>query len=213
METNNYQLFCNQLNEAVHKFSNLSIKEKNGRKILRGVLDIENDISEVVGSFLIEIHYNQGFPKRFPLLFEVGDLIPKDPDWHKYTNESCCITVEADEILKCKLGISVTEYIENFAIPFLANFLFRKANGYYKNGEYSHGKSGTNEFYSKLLKTDNKEIWRRFYQLAFGKVKFDNDRNKKCFCGSNLKFKKCHLIIFETLEAIGEVQVAKDIYS
>lgn len=210
METNNYQLFCEQLNAAVQKFPNLSIKERNGLKILKGILDIENDISEVVGSFLIEIHFRQGFPHRFPLLFEVGDSIPKNPDWHKYSNESCCITVEPDEILKCKSGISVIEFIENFTIPFLANFLFKKANGYYKNGEYSHGLPGTNEFYSQLLKTNDKEDWKQLYFKAFNKIKFDRSRNNKCFCESGLKFKNCHLPIIETLTRIGEEQIIKD---
>lgn len=162
---------------------------------------------------MIEVHCAKGFPLRFPILYEVGDVIPKHPDWHKYNDESCCITVEPDEVLKCKHGISVLEFVEQHAVPFLANFIYRTAVGSYKNGEYSHGQPGLEEFYTDLLRTDDKAQWIKYFQYTFKNEKFDNDRNKLCFCGSNKKYKKCHRMIFDELRAIGEVQVLKNFNS
>lgn len=210
LEANNQKLFEEQLEAVLQCSPNLSIKEKNGLKYLKGVLDVQNKANEVVGSFLIEVHYAVGFPLRFPTLYEVGGLIPFDPDWHKYSDASCCITVEPDEILKCKHGISVLKFITEQALPFLANFIYRKAEGKYKNGEYSHGQLGNKEFYSELLKTNDKALWIDYFEYSFNNKRFDDDRNKLCFCGSNSKYKKCHEKAFYTLRSIGEKQVLSD---
>ena len=210
MKTNNQNNFQEQLKAVIRKYPNLAIKEKNGCNYLKGILDIYNDKFEVVGNFLVEIHYKEGFPFRFPTLYEVGGIIPHHPDWHKYNDGSCCITVEPAEILKCKHGITVLEYIEQQAIPFLANFIHRKVIGFYKNGEYSHGPSGLVEFYSGLLKTSDRELWVKYFKYTFRNENFDDSRNKLCFCGSNKKYKRCHLMIFETFQSIGELQVLKD---
>jgi hypothetical protein len=206
----NRKLFEEQLEAVLQCYPNLTIKEKNGAKYLKGVLDVVNQANEVAGSFLIEIHYAVGFPLRFPILYEIGGLIPFDPDWHKYGNASCCITVEPDEILKCRLGISVLRFINEQAVPFLANFLYRKAEGKYKNGEYSHGPSGHEEFYAELLKTSDKSLWLDYYECTFNSKKLINDRNKPCFCGSNIKFKMCHDVVLYTLRNIGKRQVLSD---
>ena len=51
MITENYKPFCNQLDSVIKKFPNLMITELDGVKALKGILDIENEYNEVVGSF------------------------------------------------------------------------------------------------------------------------------------------------------------------
>lgn len=210
LEVTRQKLFEEQLKEVRQHYPNLAIKEKNGKKYLKGVLDVQNKSNEVAGSFLIEVHYANGFPFRFPTLYETGGSIPNNPDWHKYNDGSCCITVEPDEKLKCKHGVSVLEFIKKYAVAFLANHIYRRATGMYKNGEYSHGLPGLEEFYVDLLKTNNKELWHTYFKRTFRNEKFDDARNKPCFCGSGKKYKNCHLQAFNTLRAIGEANVLND---
>src|SRR6202008_2239035 len=113
-------------------------KDENGISILKGVLDIPNDHNEIVDSFLIEIHFVKCFPYCFPVLYEIGGRIPDEADWHKFQDGSCCITVAPDEKLKCKNGINVSQFIRQHAIPYFANYLYKKITTKYKNGEYSH---------------------------------------------------------------------------
>lgn len=87
-------------------------------------------------------------------MFEPGGDIPQDADWHKNNDGSCCITVGPDEIEKCWYGITVTDFIVRYAIPYLANQIFRKQTGYYKNGEYAHGRQGLIQYYISLQKKD-----------------------------------------------------------
>ena len=207
---NNYKLFCRQLNEAIHKYPNLQIKELNGLKYLKGILDVPNNEGIIVGSFLIELHFNKGFPQRFPLLFETGGAIPNEADWHKYQNSGCCITVTAKEILLCKNGLSVIDFIETHAIAFFANFIYRRITGEYKNGDYGHGIIGLYQFYTNLLKTNNPNLWLQYFKNVFRNLSFNNKRNDPCFCNSGKKFKVCHDVVFDTLLEIGEKQILED---
>lgn len=203
--------FLNHLEQAVVQFPNLRILEEGGGNCyLRGVLDIPDDDGDVAGSFLIEIKRSKGFPFRFPYLFEVGGDIPNEADRHKYPDSSCCITVWTDEILKCKHGINVVEFIQNFAIPYFANQIYFKKEGKYKNGEYAHGVKGIEQFYSTLMKTSNKDRWVTYFKYAFRGQKIESGRNDICLCGGPLKFKNCHLRVLDTLRQIGEEQVLKD---
>jgi hypothetical protein len=93
MESSSLKRFESDLFEVRKEFPNLQIKEKNGQKYLKGILDIKTNHGLITKSYLIEIHYSPGYPHRFPRLFEVGGEIPNEPDYHKYTNGSCCLTL------------------------------------------------------------------------------------------------------------------------
>lgn len=211
MGAKSYAAFCSQLGEVIQKYPSLQIKEAGGHKYLKGILDIPNDNGEIIGAFSVEIHCEQGFPNRFPVLKEVGDSIPNEADWHKYDDGSCCITVLPMEILCCRHGISLIYFIEKHAIPYFANHIYRVHFGKYKNGEYSHGEVGVREFYAKLLRAASPSQWKEIVNYAFGKTHLAITRNDKCFCGSGLKFKNCHDKVFYELQMIGEVQVRKDL--
>lgn len=198
-----YKLFENQLEDACEKFPNLRIKTKDEKKYLKGILDIRNSEQKNVRSFLVEIHYSKDFPYRFPLLLEVGTDIPRHPDWHKYNDDSCCITVEPDEILQCINGITVTQFIYNNVIPYLANQSYKMITGKYKN-EYPHGKEGLIAYYNELFQTSDISKWGLYIDYAFGIKKLRIGRNEKCICGSPLKMKKCHSIVFDKLKQIGK---------
>jgi hypothetical protein len=208
--TDNYRIFCIQLQESILKYPNLRIKQNDEIKYLNGILDISDEEKNIIGSFLIEIHFSSLFPYRFPCLLETGGSILNEADWHKYQNSRCCITVEAEEILNCKHGISVIEFIDKYAIPFFANFIYRKENGLYKNGEYGHSIIGPFQFYSDLFKTDDPKLWVQYFKNVFRNLPYNKNRNETCFCGSKNKFKHCHRIVFEKIFDIGEKQVLKD---
>jgi len=165
---------------------------------LKGTIDVPDSDK----SFLVEIHCTNGFPHRFPKLFEVGGDIPCNSDWHKYPDNSCCITVSPDEILKCKTGISLSTFINDEVIPYLAHQHYRTITGKYIK-EYSHHKEGLFEFFNELMKTTDQKLWCDYISCSFGFKKIDMGRNEKCFCGSGIKFKRCHSAIFDKIREIG----------
>lgn len=200
--------FENELSDVIKKFPNLSIKQIDGHKILKGILDIYDESSTVAGSFSVEIHPTEKFPYRFPKLFEVGGDIPMVNDWHKYEDNSCCITVEQEEILKCHTGITLLKFIEKETIPYFANQLYRKSTGRYLN-DYPHGKAGVKQFYTELFKSSDIRFWYRCHEYAFNSVQMR--RNDKCYCNSGEKYKKCHMPIEEKLQIIGSQKVLNDL--
>lgn len=184
-------------------------QDGNNIAFLKGILDIPNDNKEIAGHFLIEIHFTEEFPYKFPICFETGGEIPSELDWHKYADERCCITVLPDEILKCKKGITISLFIDEHVIPYFANQLYKKQTGKYKS-EYPHGIQGTAQFYETLLMTTNKQLWLQYFKNTFRNLKISCRRNDTCFCGSGSRYKLCHFQVFNTLYQIGEKQVLYD---
>lgn len=199
--------FERELELVVKEYSQLKIKKVDNTFYLKGILDIPDDENNIAGSFAVEIYSTAQFPYRFPKLFEVGGDIPCEADWHKYSDNSCCLTVPANEILMCKNRITILRFIKDNAIPYFANQLYRKKVGKYFN-EYSHGFQGIYEFYIDLFHTKDHSIWIKCLNYAMGKSTFK--RYNLCYCGSNVKYKKCHLKVENNLREIGWEQILND---
>lgn len=204
----NYCLFESQLQLVCTEYKNLRIRDKGGQKYLVGTLDIHDIEGNFLDAFLVEIRYKKGFPQKFPELYEIGDSIPKDVDWHKYTNNSCCVTADPIESLYCKNGITVCDFIKKHAIPFLANQYYRKHFGKYK-AEYAHGTDGLIQAYEEIMKTPDMHIWIEYLEYATGLKNPHIPRNSQCSCGSGKKYKHCHLKVLENLKAIGKDELIK----
>lgn len=198
-----YDKFISQLYEAQELFPTLKQIEVNGKIILRGVLAIIDREGKHWENYEIEIHCTENFPNEFPRLFEISGKIPRIGDWHIYEDTgSCCTNIPPEEILRCQKGITVTEYIKEEAVPYFFNQTHRRVEGYYINGEYSHGGRGLFEYYSKELVTGNDS------KLTLALIKFIATQNKPartsfCFCGKREKFRHCHKSSFEKFKLLG----------
>ena len=199
--------FTKQIESFNKEYPNFQKKTVFGYSYLKGILDIPNDEGNIVGAFSIEIHPSKDFPYAFPILTEVGGEIPCEADWHKYQDNSCCLTVPAKEKLLCKNGITLIWFVKNIAIPYFANQLYRMQTGKYMQ-EYSHGRKGIWEFYTELFHSRDCEIWEYCLESAFGGKRFE--RNGQCYCNSGKKYKKCHLLIEDDVRKIGKEQITND---
>jgi hypothetical protein len=202
------RMFLNELSSVLTNYPDLVVKKKDGKDFLKGILDILDERGTVVRSFSVEIHSTEKYPYRFPKVYEVAGEIPRSPDWHKYDDDSCCFTVEQEEILLCHSGISLIYFIHKVVIPYFANQLYRIKTGHYLN-EYPHGLKGVIVFYKDLFKSDDLSFWEKCYTSAF--IKGKTGRNDKCYCCSGQKFKNCHLPVENKLKILSEERVLKDI--
>jgi len=189
----NYLPFESQLNDVCQEFPHLRIKTLDGKQYLKGTIQISDAEHTATKSYSIEIHHKEGFPYCFPKLHEVGGDIPCGANFHKYSDDSLCITAPIDEFFKCKNGISLLQFVKEQVIPHLANQWYRQITGKYKN-EYSHGDKGQIE---------------GFYDYAFGEKNNILGRNDKCFCGSNKKYKNCCLTLISSIQQIGKEKMMK----
>jgi len=194
--------FDNDLKIVPDLYRKLSIVESDGEKILKGELDIIDASGVLWDTYQIEIKGSDSYPFSFPKLFETANAFPKIVDWHVYefNDESCCIDVPPNEIIICKDGLNVVDYIQRFAIPYFANQSFRIREGYYLYGEYSHGIFGRIEFYQKKLKAKSPAELISMFDLIIND--FNPARTAYCpFC-HKVKFRKCHRDVFRELQNV-----------
>lgn len=189
-------MFEEQLEEIIIKYPDLEKLQVKGITILKGSLEIVDSEGKKWDNYQIEIHPKKNFPYCFPTLYEVGEKIPINADWHIYEHDkSCCLTVMQKEIYTCRNGITLLEYIENWVIPYLANQTYRFIHGNYANGEYPHGIIATVIFYQDIFRTRN--IRHIIFYISFILKNRKPNRADICFCGSKQKLRKCHKEAFE----------------
>ncbi|MFA6358439.1 MAG: hypothetical protein WCY09_07255 [Candidatus Omnitrophota bacterium] len=183
-------------------FNKLSLVETDSEQFLTGELDIVDNAGRLWDTYQVEIRGSESYPTAFPKLFEIGNAFPKIIDWHVYESydKSCCVDIPPNERILCKDGLHVLKYIQQFAIPYLANQTFRRHEGYYLYGEYPHGIFGKIEYYQSKLKAKNPhELISMFDLIIKG---YNPDRTSYCpFC-NKVKFRNCHRDVFRELSAI-----------
>jgi len=196
--------FENDIIAVPETFDKLDIVELDGEKFLKGEVDIIDTSGKLWDTYQIEIKGSGKYPYSFPKLFETAGAFPKIVDWHVYEfdDKSCCVDITPNELILCKDGLNVSEYIQSFAIPYFANQSFRIREGYYLYGEYSHGIFGRIEYYQSKLKAKNPKELIQMFDLII--KDYNPDRTKYCpFC-NKIKFRKCHKAVFKELSTIKE---------
>ena len=197
------ELFLQQIDDALVHFPGLKREVTEAKTFLKGEIHIIDREGKHWESYLIEIHPLELFPKRFPVVYETGGKIEPISDWHINADGSCCIKVLPEEILSCLQGITLTSFLQQEVLPYFFNQTHRKVEGYYVNGEYSHGLVGIYESYAKLLRVDAdvKKVILHIILIIKG---IKPGRTHICFCGSGKKFRRCHREIFDTVSSIGK---------
>jgi hypothetical protein len=207
-----YELFLQQLDESIRQFPKLGRIERDGVVILKGELEVIDTFGKYWDSYTVEIHHSDTFPFRFPILYEVGGKIPQIGDWHiNEDTKSCCIKVLPAELITCKNGITLTGFIQQEVLPYLFNQTHRRVEGYYVNGEYSHGIHGIYEFYSRLLNTGD-SIKKTLTLMTYVASNPKPERTSLCFCGSGIKYRKCHRDAFEQLALVDKKDLIAHYY-
>lgn len=178
-----------QVTDALKHFPHLHLRTLGEKIFLAGRIELFDEAGKFIDSYEIEIHPTDNYPDNFPKLYEVGGQIPRNIDWHVYSDGSCCLAVQIEEIIACRQRIGLTEFIRKYVCGFLFSQTFRKRNGYFYR-ERSHGFMGTLEYYKEVLGLQSISSVYDALQIATSKAEIKS--NSKCFCGSNKKFQKCH---------------------
>lgn len=184
-------VFQNEARNINENYSKLRFESTNsGLPIVCGELDLFDEEENLVDTYSIRIEPTDLYPLRFPFLFETGNRIPKNIDWHVYeTDGHCCICTVPEELIKCKKGIDLAHFIENEVKPYLFNQTHRRLRGFFIQ-ERLHGDAGEFQYYYSIFRTtDLLEIAKLLYFIS---KKQEPTRVDKCFCGRNEKYRHCH---------------------
>lgn len=197
---NGYKLFVDQISDACSKNPGLIPFNKEGVPGLKGTIELFDEHNALVDTYNIEVLATENFPNTFPFVFETGGKVPVNYDWHVYeTDGHCCIKTTPEEMLACKKGLTLSSFIENEIKPYFFNQTFRRVNGYFYQ-ERSHGVNGWMEYFEEAFKTaDPKTI---IEGLRFISKNNKPNRSALCFCGSGVKYRKCHREAYESLSEL-----------
>lgn len=168
----------------------------DGFPVIAGDLILKDQNEEVIDGYKILIKPTVEYPFRFPHVFETEGRLPNNIDWHVFNDGHCCIKSIPEEIIICRKGINLHSFIRDQVIPYFFNQKYRELNGYFLK-ERSHGVEGWIEYFEEIFNTKNLEII--YKGLLFLLERNEPNRVSKCFCGSGLKYRKCHRTAFRLL--------------
>jgi len=174
------------------------VRENNLVKIF-GELDLFDFNGIHQDTYTIEVIPTINYPFEFPFVYETGNKIPNNIDWHVHQDGHFCIKTIPEEKITCFNGIKLNDFIELEIKPYLFNQTFRRLNGYFLN-ERAHGIMGEIEFYQEVLKT--KGIANIIQNLHYIHTKPEPSRVSNCYCGSYVKYRKCHREAYQKLSLI-----------
>ena len=170
-------------------FPSLAYADVNDLPEIAGDLILLDSNGEFVDSYNIVIRATNDYPYRFPYVFEKGGRIPINIDWHVFADGHCCIKSIPEESLLCKKGIKLDWFIKTQVIPYFFNQKYREMHGFFLK-ERSHGILGNIEYFVEAFKTQNLETIAQV--LYYIKNTKEPNRVSNCFCGSGVKYRKCH---------------------
>jgi len=177
----------------------LDAEEINGTPSVSGIVQLEDENGSSIDSYKIKIIPTADYPNRFPHVFETGGRIPNNIDWHVYPSDGhCCISSIPEEILICKKRISLHNFIVNQVKPYFFNQKYREHHGYFLK-ERPHGIEGNVLFFIETFKTRDLAIIIKSLDVI--KQRNEPNRVNLCFCGSGLKYRKCHREIYRVISA------------
>lgn len=190
---------CDQLTNLKY------VEDENGLPNLSGFLILNDTIGQEVDTYHIKIIPTTKYPFEFPYVFETGGRIPINIEWHVFTDGHCCLKSQPEEMLLCKKAINLPWFIEEQIKPYFFNQKFRELNGYFLQ-EHSHGPKGNIEFFEDVFKTKDIKLIAR--GLLYIKRRMEPNRTNDCFCGSGLKYRKCHKEAYRKLSPFTDEELS-----
>jgi hypothetical protein len=188
------ELILGQFEEANKSYTKLlQPKQVGDTWEIEGCIDVVDDEGFLWDTYNVRIIVPDKFPDQLFELFETGNKIPKGAEWHN--NDSCCLSTNAVMFSEMVGNITLLNWLDKFAHPFLANHVFKSKTGHYANEEFDHGNAGIIQGYFKVFRTNDLSIVLEKLKLITGTKKLG--RNDPCFCSSGKKYKRCFLLGIE----------------
>jgi hypothetical protein len=183
------ELVFSQYDIAKEKFPKLTQPELVGEHWeIKGSIDVIDDEGFIWDNFDVKIIIPKTLPEELFQLHETGKRIPREAYWHN--SITCCLSTNATIYFILAEDVTLLNWLNRFAHPFLANYVYKRKTGHYANGEFEHETKGIIEGYEKLFGLSGVSEVSAKLETLCSLLKLE--RNDLCFCGSQIKFKKCY---------------------
>src|SRR3989344_3311374 len=97
--------------EAYSKLGDLTFESDTGKS--SGLIDVIDDSGILWRTFKVKIEIPKNYPESPPKIYEIGDVIPKEPDWHINYDGSCCVGPNAKVYRKLNNNITIKGWLDN----------------------------------------------------------------------------------------------------
>jgi hypothetical protein len=199
MVTHSFREFCRVIQE---EYPMLITYSMGGEIYLSGFLLVYDKWGEKVDDYKIEIRSRIGFPFLFPRVVEIGNSYEHSMDWHTNADYTCCFTTSIRERIYCTHGLDPIKFMKEIVIPYFTNQTYRKINGYYLHGEYSHGFLGVLQAYEDILKLKGFDNVNR---MVNGILNTKYSRTAKCPICNGKSIRNCHRDLIQTMQKEREI--------
>jgi hypothetical protein len=191
----NNDLFLILQKEVEKAYPQLGFLIRNGTVFLSGNFLLRDD-GKVVDSFLIEIEFPFNFPKRIPVVYEIGNRIPKIADRHMYRDGRACLYLpfQLSEIFP--EGSGLLDFLNGPVLSFFVSQSYYELTGEWPFGEWPHGPDAIIEYYGSVLGTSNKNLIINYLQVISKK---EIKGHWLCPCGSGKILRDCHYTLVKKL--------------
>lgn len=134
------------------------------------------------------------YPNHKPNAYDVENLFPHEADRHFYPSGRCCLWLPLESKWIPTDANSLIHFVDQVSIFFDRQFVYDAQPAHqprrWPGGERGHGLDGYLEYVRDILNGDEGVIAALVPILQERK---GVGRNRKCPCGSNRKYKICHM--------------------
>lgn len=200
----NKELFLLLQKEVEKAYPQLGFSVRNETVFLSGNFLLKDD-DKVVDSFLIEIEFPFNYPRRIPVVYEIGNRIPKIADRHMYLDGRACLYLpfQLSEIFP--EGSGLLDFLNGPVLSFFVSQSYFELTGEWPFGEWPHGPDAIIEYYTSVLETNDKNLIINYIQVISKK---EIKGHWLCPCGSGKILRHCHYTLVKKLHH--DFQYAKD---
>ena len=136
-----------QLQEILKRFPELKLSKRVNDIVLAGVLNIdcyyEKLDERIIDKFNVQIIIPEAFPKKLPIVREVGKKIPLKYG-HIYSDGELCLATDQEIRITLGYDINLYEWLDKFVIPYFYGYSYFEKYDVMPFGERSHGNKGVN---------------------------------------------------------------------
>lgn len=188
----NNKYLIRDIENAIKFYPLLKLIDKKGRPtIVSGEIPLIHPNYGEFDRYSIWVSFTDNYPKRFPIVVETSNKIPKIPDRHINIDNTLCLAVLPEELKIAKNGISFKFFLDKVLVPHLSRETYYSMEKEYPSGEYEHGSDGIWKYFEEILNVSDKLLIIKELQKIEETKQLK--RNEKCYCESGKNFKKCHL--------------------
>ncbi|ADY52438.1 SEC-C motif domain protein [Pseudopedobacter saltans DSM 12145] len=182
--------------------------QNDGTYIFSGNYYLKNDEGKLIKSFNVKITPLKNYPNSVPIVYSTGDEIEKIDDYHISKEGIICFDHTYTLNKLASGGLRLYDFIEFYFPKYFSWVLLKQCEKAENLKEWAHQDNGTIQYFQEILRISDIDKICDFLDCYLKVSK--PSRNEKCYCGSGIKLKNCHLDAVNILRATSKKELQND---